>query len=104
MLAWVPLINMVLLGRDLFTGHLEYHTALVVILSTLFYTWVSLYVASRIFGTDAILYGSEGSWSDLWKARQKNLEVPSFSTALISLAILLPVFKCQSNSLSSRDH
>ncbi|QDU81113.1 ABC-2 family transporter protein [Polystyrenella longa] len=99
-LAWVPLINMVMLGRDLFSGGLSFQTAIIVISSTLFYTWISLFIASRIFGTDAILYGSEGSWSDLWKSRQKQHEVPTLSNALICLAILIPVFMNASRILS----
>lgn len=91
-LSIVPLVNIVLLGRDLFANNLDWLSAVIVISSTLIYAWLALYVAARIFGTDAILYGSAGSWSDLWNSTHHRRLQPSFTSGLICLAVLFPAF------------
>ncbi|MCH8829486.1 MAG: ABC transporter permease [Planctomycetes bacterium] len=63
----VPLANIVLLARDLFEDTVLPGPAVIVVLSTAAYAVAALTLAARIFGTDAILYGSHGSWSDLFR-------------------------------------
>src|SRR5262249_52920701 len=53
---------------------------------------MALALAARIFGSDAILYGSEGSWSDLFRRPVERKPNASIAGALVSLAIVTPVF------------
>lgn len=55
-LAVVPLLNIVLAGRDLFLDQLHPLAAVVVVVSTLIYAFCALALASMIFGAEAVLY------------------------------------------------
>jgi len=57
-LALVPLVNIVLLGRDLFQGTAATHLYAMTLLSTLVYTVFALRVAASVFGSDSVLFGS----------------------------------------------
>lgn len=91
-IAVIPLVNIVILSRDLFANNAPFLLSMVVVVSTLFYALVAIALASRIFGTDAILYGSEGSWSDLFQRPAEKQSAPSFSSALFCLATMFPLF------------
>jgi len=91
-LSIVPLVNMVLLGRDLLTGDADLVLAAVTILSTVFYGLVALSFAARTFGTDAILSGGSGTWTSMFKRPKSKLRFPLTSHALACLAILFPAF------------
>lgn len=85
-LAVTPLVNVVLLARDVFAGNATLPITLVVVLSTLFYAVAAIALAARIFGSDAILYGSGGSWSDLFRRPRHAVQTPSLVAAMFSLA------------------
>jgi ABC-2 type transport system permease protein/sodium transport system permease protein len=85
-LAVTPLVNVVLLARDVFAGAATLPTTIVVVLSTLFYAAAAIALAARIFGSDAMLYGSGGSWSDLFRRPRHPLESPSLVAAMFCLA------------------
>lgn len=91
-MAVTPLVNIVILARDVFDGRIQGIWILVTLLSTVLYSAAALAVAARIFGTDAVLYGSEGSWSDLFRRPARPQSIASLSQALASLAILFPAF------------
>jgi sodium transport system permease protein len=91
-LAVTPLLNIVLLGRDLFTGTAALRPAVVVILSTIFFAVAALTVAARLFGTDAILYGSHGTWSELFRRPPRSQSTVSVPTAMLCLALVFPAF------------
>jgi len=90
LLAVTPLINIVLLARDLFEGHVDPTLAAAAVLTTGLYTLAAIGLAARVFGTDAILYGSEASWSDLFRRSPHARPVPSVSGAMFCLALLFP--------------
>ena len=90
LLAMTPLVNMVLLARDLFEGGVDPILAAGAILSTVLYALAAIGVAARVFGTDAILYGSEATWSDLVRRPAEGRRLPSLPGALLGLAILFP--------------
>lgn len=95
MSAWIsvcPLVNIVILARDIFDGRAQAIWVVVTLLSTVLYSAVALVAAARIFGTDAVLYGSEGSWSDLFRRPTTNQPAASFSQAMAYLAVLFPAF------------
>lgn len=91
-LAIVPLVNIVLAGRDLLQGTLVPSLFAITLISTSLYGLLSLTLAARVFGTDSILYGSDGSWADLFRRPAKPLAAPSMSAAMACLAVLFPSF------------
>lgn len=95
MTGWMsvtPLVNIVILARDIFDNRMQPVFALTSLLSTVLYSAVALSMAARIFGTDAVLYGSEGSWSDLFRRPTQPQRAASLSQAMTVLAILFPSF------------
>lgn len=89
-LAVTPLINIVLLARDLFAGDASPIITLVVIATTALFALAAIGLAARVFGTDAILYGSEGAWADLFRRPRRPAMVASFTSALLCLALMFP--------------
>jgi ABC-2 type transport system permease protein/sodium transport system permease protein len=92
LLAVTPLINIVLLARSLFDGTADPTLATVAVLTTALYALAAIGLAARVFGTDAILYGSEASWSDLFRRPAGAPLVPSVSGAMLCLALLFPCY------------
>ena len=91
-LSVTPLANIVLLARDVFEDRVVPIWALATLLSTTLYAAVALAAAARIFGTDAVLYGSEGSWSDLFRRPETPHRQASLAQAMFGLALLFPLF------------
>lgn len=101
LLAVTPLVNIVLLARDLFAGTpTSPILAAVTIGSTLLFALATLGLAARVFGTDAILYGSQGNWSDLWRSGGASLDTASVSSAVLCLALLFPALFLMNNILA----
>jgi sodium transport system permease protein len=99
-LAVTPLVNIVLLARDLLQHNVEPATTLWVVLSTALFALAAIGVAARIFGTDAILYGSHGTWSDLFRRPRRVSAAPTATNGLLCLAIIFPTYFLASNLLS----
>ena len=91
-LAVTPLANIVLLARDLFQREADAAIAAVVVGSTALYSLAALGVAAKLFGSDAILYGSQGSWSDLLRRPEQSRIAPTVTSALLCLAVLFPAY------------
>lgn len=90
LLAVTPLVNIVLLARDVFEGVVAPGTATLAVFSTALYALAAITVAARVFGTDALLYGSEGGWSDLWARPREPRPAATLTAALFCLAALVP--------------
>lgn len=91
-LAITPLINIVLLARDLLDGRADPVLAATAIFSTALYAIAALASAARVFGTDAMLYASEGTWKD-WLQRPAHAAAgPTWLQGLFSLVVLFPAF------------
>jgi ABC-2 type transport system permease protein/sodium transport system permease protein len=61
---------------------------------------VAIGLAARIFGTDAVLYGSQSSWSDVFarpEERRSSLSVPA---AMFALALMFPCYFVLAGALS----
>ena len=97
-----PLLNIVLLGRDLLEpgSSVDPATAVWVVLSTALFAVAAIGVAARIFGTDAILYGSYGTWSDLFHRPYRSSPAPTPTSALLCLAVMFPAYFLASNLLA----
>jgi len=102
-LVVTPLVNIVLLARDLLRHAVEPATAIWVVMSTALFAVAAIGVAARIFGTDAILYGSHGTWSDLFRRPLRRSSAPTPTSALLSLAILFPAYFLTSNLVARSD-
>ncbi len=90
LLIVTPLANVVLLARDLLQNNVQPVAAAVVVVSTLVYALSAIMVAARIFGTDAILYGSPGTWSDLFRRPRQPSNACSPLAAVLALAVTFP--------------
>lgn len=88
-IALVPMVNLVLLTRDLIQGTVMALPATISVLSSLLYAASILSITSRTFGSDAILYRT-GSWKDYF-SKKSDHTTPSPSIALTILAVMFPV-------------
>lgn len=91
-MAVTPLVNIVILARDVFDGRGQAVWTVATLLSTVLYSAVALSIAAKIFGTDAVLYGSEGNWKDLVRRQGPPRSAASLSQAMFYLALLFPSF------------
>lgn len=89
-ISLVPLLNFVLLARDILHGQVAAAPAIIAILSTLLYAVLAIAFASRIFGTDAILYGSQQSVKDSLRRPKQPQEAISPLAAILCLTCLFP--------------
>ena len=95
MTAWMsvtPLVNIVILARDVVDGRAQAIWVVLALTTTVFYSVVALAIAAKIFGTDAVLYGGEGSWEDLLRRPATRQPAASMSQAMFALAVLIPAF------------
>jgi ABC-2 type transport system permease protein/sodium transport system permease protein len=92
LMSVVPLVNIVLLSRDLFERTANPAVAVVVVLSTLLYALAAIATAARIFGAEGVLYSEQSAWSDLWRRPPEPRAVPSVASALMCLALMFPVW------------
>lgn len=88
--AVTPLVNIVLLSRDVLTGDAQWPMALVAIVSTLFYALLAITLAARFFGTAKVLYGQDEGIGMLFRRPTSATPVASASMALLCLALLFP--------------
>ena len=91
-LAVAPLVNIVLLSRDILEGAVEPVMAVLAILSTAVYAVAAITTASRIFGNDALLYARRGSWSELFQRPRAPQTAATPAAAIVCLATLFPCF------------
>ncbi len=88
--AVTPLVNIVLLSRDVLSGTALWSTGLVAIVSTLFYAALSITIAGRFFGTEKVLYGEDEGISTLFRRPLQSTPTASASLAMLCLAMLFP--------------
>lgn len=98
MLGVVPLVNILLLSRDIMLGQSDLVPAFAAVFSTIIYACATLVVASRLFGAEAATAGSQESWSDLVSRPKRMRAQPSIGELAIYLAILFPIFFIASNA------
>ncbi|MEE2642130.1 MAG: ABC transporter permease subunit [Planctomycetota bacterium] len=90
-LTVVPLINIVLLAREIMEGTATPTPAIIAVTSTALYGLSALSVAANIFGSDSILYGNQASWRSLVRRPVESSESISVSRAMSVLAIIFPL-------------
>ena len=97
LLGIVPLINILMLSRDIMTGQSTLVPAFAAVFSTIIYACATLVIASRLFGAEAATSGAQESWSELFGRPKKPQMQPDIGELAIYLAILFPVFFVASN-------
>jgi ABC-2 type transport system permease protein/sodium transport system permease protein len=91
-LAVAPLINIVLLARDVILGKADLFVAGIVVLSTLLYALAALALAARIFGAEGVLNSDQGTWADLFRRPAQPRPVATVGGVLLCLALLFPAY------------
>jgi ABC-2 type transport system permease protein/sodium transport system permease protein len=71
-LAVVPLLNIVMLARDLFLGQANLVPGVIVVATTLCYAVAAVALAGQVFGAEAVLYSEQGSWREIFRRRRRN--------------------------------
>jgi ABC-2 type transport system permease protein/sodium transport system permease protein len=90
-LTVTPLMNIVLLARDLAEGRATISAAAAVIVSTLVYAGAAIAVAARVFGAEAVLFSEQKGWADLFHRPTQRRPTASLAGALLCLALVLPI-------------
>ena len=101
--AWLsvtPLVNIVLLARDVLAGDVHPLWSFVAVATTCLYAAAALGLAARIFGSDSILYGSQSSWNDLFRRPARPREQPTLAGAMMGLALIVPLYVVASGTLA----
>jgi len=92
LLGIVPLVNILLLSRDIMTGSPQALPAFAAVFSTLLYAAAALVVASKLFGAESATSGSQETWSDLLRRPKRTQLLPDLGDLAVFLAMLFPVF------------
>ena len=80
--AVTPLANIVLLARELFDHRVTPILAVLTLASTsVMPGWLA--VAARVFGTDAVLYGSAATWADLARRPEARRSLPDWTQGVV---------------------
>lgn len=98
-LAIAPLINIVLLAREVLQGTAQAAPAVVTILSTIGYAAAAIAIASKLFGSDAVSRTSGQSFGAMLRRPSRSTPTPSPQTAAMTLALLVPIYYLVSNVL-----
>lgn len=98
-LAITPLVNIVLLAREVLQGTAQAGPAVVTILSTIGYAAAAIAVASKLFGSDAVSRTSGQSFGAMLSRPARSTPTPSPQTAAMTLALLVPIYYLVSNVL-----
>ncbi len=88
--AVTPLVNIVLLSRDVLTGTANWATGSVTVIATVFYSVLAITVAARFFGTARVLYGEDEGIGALFRRPRNFTPTASASLAMLCLAFLFP--------------
>lgn len=98
-LAIVPLVNIVLLARDVLSSTINPVGTVAAVTSTIAYAVAALSIASRLFGSDAVTRTSQQSIGSLFRRPKTASLVPSPQAATTMLALLVPIYFVVSNGL-----
>lgn len=86
----VPLVNIVLMARDLFQGQLQTTPAVLTIVATLAYAAAAIALAARTFGAEGVLYNEQNNWSDLLRRPRASTMHASLPFVFWCLALMIP--------------
>ena len=89
--AVMPMINILLLARDVIQNQVVLIPAVIAVLSTLLYAAAAIMFAARIFGSDSILYATHGSFGEMFARPQQGAPFVPMAAAVFCLALLFPI-------------
>ena len=87
----LPLVNIVLMARDLFDAGVDPVHGTIAVLSTGLYAVAALALAARVFGAESVLYSEQSSWSDLLRRPDEPQSTASLPSMLWCLALMVPM-------------
>ncbi|HRX87476.1 MAG TPA: ABC transporter permease subunit/CPBP intramembrane protease [Phycisphaerae bacterium] len=91
--AVVPVMNMVLMARELLLGNYDWAAIALVLLSTTLYAGASVIIASRVFSTEAVVFADSVSIRAMFRRRHMvPAPAPSVSLVLLVTALLFPTW------------
>ncbi|MDA8563259.1 ABC transporter permease subunit [Mariniblastus sp.] len=90
-LAITPMMNILLLARDVIENTVQMGPALIAISSTVLYAGIAIWVAARTFGSSSMLYSNQGSVSELFQRPDGISQTLQPAAALGCMALLFPV-------------
>lgn len=99
-LGVVPLVNILLLSRDIMTGQSTLIPAFAAVFSTIIYAAATLVIASKLFGAEAATAGSQETWSDLLRRPKHQENAPEIGQLAIYLALFFPLFFVTTNLMA----
>ncbi|MFN9969249.1 MAG: ABC transporter permease, partial [Phycisphaerae bacterium] len=88
----IPVVNMLLLAREVFERTATAGPALLAVTSTVIYAAIALWFAARVFGADAVATGSRGSWSDLFRRKTTRSRRLEPGAAIWTLVLMFPLY------------
>ena len=89
--AVVPMVNILLLARDVINNEVILVPSFVAVISTLVYTYLAICLAARIFGSDSILYSGDGSLVEMFQRPTRTNVVVPLAATLFCLVMLFPL-------------
>ena len=89
--AIVPMVNILLLGRDVISQQAQLLPAIFAIASTILYAVLAINFAARRFGADNILYANQGSLGELFARPKTVSKYFTKDAALFALLLLFPL-------------
>ena len=101
--AAIPLVNILLLSRELLEGTVQRLPAIVAVISTVLYGVSALALAAQVFGNDAVAVGSRGRWRDFLRRPSNSSGLPSLLSTVFTLALLFPAYFIVSGILARVD-
>ncbi len=89
--AVMPMVNILLLARDVIQNQVMIGPAFVAILSTVAYASFAIVVAARTFGSDSILYSTHGSFGEMFTRPTQSQPVVPLTAAIFCVVLLFPI-------------
>ena len=86
-----PMVNILLLARDVITGGVQTSSAVVVVLATIVYGVLALSFAAKLFGSDAILYADANSLKEMVMRPKRSQRVTPVGAATFCALLLVPM-------------
>ena len=86
-----PMVNILLLARDVITGGVQVSSAVIVVLSTAVYGVLALCFAAKLFGSDAILYADANSLKEMVMRPKQPRRVTPVGAAAFCALLLVPM-------------
>ncbi len=87
----VPMVNILLLARDVIQTEVMLVPAMIAVASTMLYTYLAIRMAAYIFGSDSILYSAGGSFGEMFQRPMRSSRVVPIMATVFCLVMLFPI-------------